>query len=909
MYSVFKYLYAFLIISIAIIFFNKDNSSEYPNDKISPNDKLFLFAHYEYLKIRDPKTKQIPTNIRLRELQFAKDNKNQQWLKSGLKTSSFDDLVWTNQGPDNVGGRTLCLSADIRDNNILFAGTASGGLWRTIDGGGNWTKVTLPNDIQSIRSIQQDTRAGNEDTWYYGTGEFLSTGFRKTSNYPRTVSYGGGIYKSSDNGITWSLLESTGNGVEGSFNDNFQCVWRIVTDPFDENDVVLAACYGGIMRSDDGGETWRNVLGDIDNPNFSSYIDISADGKYFAVLSNHSGILDIESRGGIFTSLNGIDWVEITPPGFPMDTRNVKIEISDSDPSVFYVLTESMYLPNVFYSSVHSFWKCEIRNGEYNWYDRSNFLVGGKETTFINEKTFNTLGGYCIFLKIDPQNPDRIFLGGTNLFISEDGGQSWNNAGGYPDYRESGGLHPDQHDLIFVDNNLVVSNDGGIYTISQNNINSTAWKTINNNLNGTQFYSVAIDEFTPESDFIIGGLQDNYSQYRFLNRSNNWSFRTGGDGMTAKVGKDLELVISSAQNGHLYLAKYVNGNFQSIANFKPDFVGQQYYSNFFTIFDITHDNNTVYVAAYNNLLAATDIRQMTGEWQSQQFIDVTDDILPTDEMISALHVPNNETNDIIVGTAEGNLIYIKNSLDQFPIYLDITSQIFPNGGFISAIETDDFDTDRIFVTFSNYNVQSIFYSEDRGLSWIAIGGTLEQNPDGTGAGPSVRDFNHVRFENEDYYFVATSTGLYGTKFLNGDETYWEQLGSKNVGFVQVESIAARNIDGRIVIGTYGNGVYTADLIQISDTNLENDNKNILSFAFPNPAQQSLNIDITLPFTGFAKIEILNSVGKLVQSLPIEYYQYGSYRIDVNVSKFSSGSYFYRIIQNGKQHIGKFLVER
>ncbi|MCX6286164.1 MAG: hypothetical protein NTY96_03540, partial [Bacteroidetes bacterium] len=150
-------------------------------------------------------------------------------------------------------GNMLCIAVDVDNENHLLAGSASGGMWESNTEGNLWHKVTAPDAEQSATCVAQDRRTGKHHTWYYGSGELLSTTNRNVSTSVRTVGLGNGIFKSTDNGSSWQALPSTQGGQPGVLKDVFQGVWRIVTDPVTMNkDVVYAACYGAIMRSENG---------------------------------------------------------------------------------------------------------------------------------------------------------------------------------------------------------------------------------------------------------------------------------------------------------------------------------------------------------------------------------------------------------------------------------------------------------------------------------------------------------------------------------------------------------------------------------------------------------------------------------------------------------------------------------
>jgi len=215
--------------------------------------RLFAMqAHYQWMKLHGPNTGKIPAGIRSRELEFV----------SSLPSYSEDlGQAWVSRGPANIGGRMLCIAVDVDDENHLLAGSASGGIWKSLNRGLNWQKTTSLDAEQSATCLVQDKCTGKHGIWYYGTGELLSTIDRNISTNARSIGIGNGIYKSTDYGSSWQPLASTQGGMTADLNEIFQGVWRIVTDPIIcDKDIVYAACYGAIMRSEDGGSNWDVAL-------------------------------------------------------------------------------------------------------------------------------------------------------------------------------------------------------------------------------------------------------------------------------------------------------------------------------------------------------------------------------------------------------------------------------------------------------------------------------------------------------------------------------------------------------------------------------------------------------------------------------------------------------------------------
>ncbi|MEK7226513.1 MAG: hypothetical protein AAB221_12650, partial [Bacteroidota bacterium] len=140
---------------------------------------------WEFSRLANPLTGEIPAGIRNREIAYWRK------LQDKLKTKAAKEYNWAAMGPYNVGGRTRAMAVDVTNENVLFAGGVSGGLWRSINGGSSWNKVTAPYQHHSITTIAQDVRPGKTSTWYYGTGEAYGNSASKSfsANYLGTGMY------------------------------------------------------------------------------------------------------------------------------------------------------------------------------------------------------------------------------------------------------------------------------------------------------------------------------------------------------------------------------------------------------------------------------------------------------------------------------------------------------------------------------------------------------------------------------------------------------------------------------------------------------------------------------------------------------------------------------------------------
>lgn len=371
----------------------------------------------ELLRQRDPATGRIPANARADERVFSATLPSWETgaFAKGSSVSSGFNFNWRQRGPYNVGGRTRALAIDANDENTILAGGVSGGLWRSSDAGTNWTRSTALDQLPSVTCIAQDRRQGKRNVWYYGTGELL--GNSASGDGYGADFIGDGIFKSTDEGRHWSLLQRTVSNTPQTFNSPFQYVWDIVIGPSSATDDILyAATYGGIMRSSDGGGDWSVSLGGMSNDAAATDVAITSTGVLYATLNSEGS-----SRRDIFRSINGIDWKDITPANFPSTYYRMVIAVAPSNEDVLYMLAEtpgrgktSSTDPGA--AEWHSLWKytCLGSDGSGSggqWVDLSNNLP--EPTNDFDG--FASYEGYALMVNVKPDDENTVLIGGTNL--------------------------------------------------------------------------------------------------------------------------------------------------------------------------------------------------------------------------------------------------------------------------------------------------------------------------------------------------------------------------------------------------------------------------------------------------------------------------------------------------------------
>ncbi|WP_271768383.1 T9SS type A sorting domain-containing protein [Aquimarina algiphila] len=778
---------------------------------INKEDDAIARAEFEFERLKNPYSNEIPQGIRNAEIQFSGKiqvgNDSKQSLNSIAKSSNAKRFsYWENRGPWNVGGRTRALAIDRNNENVILAGGVSGGLWRSENGGQSWRKVTRRFQSPSITTIVQDPRPGRSFTWYYGSGEDIGN---SASLGTGAFYQGNGVYKSQDGGRTWEQLRATVNTDPGAFNSPFNIINSLVVNPV--NGDLFVATFDGLLRSQDGGNSFTEVL----ESGFDNNVEISV---------TSTGILyaNIDSEGdpnaGFFTSVDGGDtWENITPQNFIPAYGRTKAGIDPSNEDIVYFLTRDLNPGN---EAVLYRYDASAETPEEAWTDLTANLpttIGGRVGN-LNLQT-----GYNMVVKVSPADPNLVFVGGTNLyrsttgFTTPAGQESWiagysplNNVTVYTDQ------HPDQHELVFYPSNpnrVLTGSDGGVavtedITATNAGAEPVDWTSLNNGYLTTQPYHVSFD---PEanSDDLLAGFQDNSTWYtNSTDPEADWEELFGGDGGYSAIADGGRTRYVSSQRGNIFRQNYNEaGEFVSSVGVTPPNA-----TGFFFIapFILDHNNdNIMYLPAGNRMWRNNNLDELEDNW-----VELPNSDTPAGTRISSLDVSKYPVaNRLYYGTNQGGVYRMDNANIDDQEVIDITTGKGLPIGTVNDINVDPSNSDRVIITFSNYGIISLFLTENAGETWTNISGNLEENRDGSGNGPSVR--STAFFGGSQGFFgsrlqkiyAATSTGLYYTNRLMGENTVWrkEQFA---IGNAVTDEVVTRK-DGFIAVAAHGNGLFSA----------------------------------------------------------------------------------------------------
>lgn len=780
------------------------------NETGEASDDLLKALEEEEKLLRDPRTGKIPADIRELELAEAREV----LTNSGVSTRT-QATTYGYQGPSNLGGRTRSIVFDVSDgtSNTILAGSVSGGVFRTTNGGTTWTRVNPVNQNFTVTSIAQDTRVGSRNIWYYAGGE--PTG--NSASGSGAPYAGSGVYKSIDNGNSWTLLPNSNTGNLYSFDNRMDFVLKVAVNPL--NGDIYVACVGQILRSQDGGATWTGVQTSTNFASSNQFTDviITSTGRIYTAFSGttNNGSSSVD---GVWTSATGDagSYTRIAGTGAATTPATwnaygaygrVVLGLTPSNENIVYAL----YYKNVASSCTGTatpeaeFFRWD--QSASSWTDLSATLPDEPGCSDGNDP-FAVQGGYDIVVAVKPDNANTLVIGGTNIYRSIDGGTTWTRIGGYAStagYSLYANHHPDIHSLVFKPSDftkLISGDDGGIQ-VGDITAGTVVWTPLNNNYQTYQYYHVAIKQEAGVNDF-IGGAQDNGTTTG-VGGSTSFTSILGADGVAVGLGSGAAPYkqYCGFQNGRMFRRNSSLANGFIEAELTPSGVA----SIFVTYFLLDPDNtqNLYYagqVGGINKLLRITNASTATStSWQTFAF--------GTTGYIRAMATTRGAytaASRLYMGTDLGRLYRLTD-----PVNADIATatavEITPTGmaglGTIISIAVNPTNHDEILVLYSNYGITNAWHTTDAGSAtptWTNVEGNLTL--------PSYRAAMIMKTGASTEYYVGTSVGLYKTSLMNGASTVWTQEAPAQLGNSLVTGLSLRTADNTFAIGTHGSGMWT-----------------------------------------------------------------------------------------------------
>ncbi len=693
--------------------------------------------------------------------------------------SLFQGIKPRSIGPAGMSGRVTAIAADPRNSDVLYIGTASGGLWKTTNAGTTFKPVFDEQPVASIGALAVDPQ--RPDIIWAGTGE---------GNPRNSVTGGYGIYKSLDGGKTWIL-----SGLEATRH-----IHRIIVNPVN-SDVVYAGAIGspwgpnkerGVFKTVNGGKTWEKILFTNDTSGVCDMVmDPTNPDKLFVGMWNHRRwpwFFNSGGKGsGLYMTLDGGKNFTRLQNGLPEETGRIGIAIAKSRPDYVYAYVESR--ATAIYRST---------DGGFSWEKRGEKNIGNRPWYYAEIYT-------------DPKNENRLFTLYSSINMSEDGGLTFPTLIG-------GSIHLDHH-AWWIDpansRHIIDGNDGGMAITYDM---GATWRHISN-LPVGQFYHINTDMEEPYR--IYGGLQDNgswvgpaYAWYRGGLINEFWDFFIGGDGFDAMpVPGDPRYGYAQSQNGSLQRIDILTGMEKSIRPV-PEGTERLRFNWNAALAQDPFDNNTIYFGSQfihkstnrgdtwtkiSKDLTTNDPEKL----KQSQSGGITPDVTGAENHCTIITIsPSKVQKDLIwAGTDDGNVQY---TTDGGKTWTNVSANIngAPKKAWIPQITASGYNAAEAFVVLNNYRVGDyssyLYFTNNFGKTWQRI-------IDDQDVWGYVLCFVQDPVEPK-LMFAGTEYGLY-VSFDKGET--WNKWTS---GYPTVSTydmvIHPREAD--LVIGTFGRSVWILD---------------------------------------------------------------------------------------------------
>jgi len=697
-----------------------------------------------------------------------------------------------NIGPGGMSGRVTAIDAVHANPDIMYVGTASGGLWKSTSGGIKWEPIFEKEVTASVGAVA--IQQSNPSVIWVGTGE---------GNPRNSLNGGYGIYKSLDAGKSWTLM-----GLE-----NTRHIHRVVIDPTNPN-IVYAAAIGspwgehperGIFKTTDGGKSWKKILFANNKTGAADLVmDPTNPNKLIATLWEHKREPWFFKSGGTGSGLHithdgGENWTKVTEKeGFPKgELGRIGVAIAANKPNIIYALVEAK--KNALYRS---------DDGGFKWKKINDKSDIGNRPFYYSE------------IYVDPQNENRVYSVYTYINVSEDGGKNFTQL--MPAYGANNGVHPDHHAWWIHPTNgnfMIDGNDGGLNITKDGGKN---WRFVGN-LPVAQFYHINVDNEYPYN--VYGGMQDNGSWrgpayvWRAQGiRNSYWQEISFGDGFDVVPDKDdSRYGWTMSQQGSVSRYDWQTGNNYTIQPTHPDKdITLRFNWNSAINID-PFSNNTIYFGSQfvhkstdkglTWTVISPDLTTNDPEKLKQhESGGLTMDATGAENHCTILVIePSPAEKDVFwVGTDDGRVHVTTNGGQS---YNDVSNNLkgLPKGSWIAQIKASNKNKGEALLIANDYRrfnyTPYAYKTTNYGKTWERI---VDENDVKSYTLSIIEDL-----EEPNLLFLGTDDGLYVSINAGNNWTKWTE------GFptVSVKDLVIHPREHDLVIGTFGRAAWVLDDIR------------------------------------------------------------------------------------------------
>jgi photosystem II stability/assembly factor-like uncharacterized protein len=755
--------------------------------------------------------------------------------------------AWTSIGPNNIGGRTLCVAIDPTDTNKIWLGSAGGGLWKSTTGGigvNAWTYVPTGFPVIGVSTVAINPSNANE--MYIGTGETYNPGSYGVGLTERTTrgSYGMGILKSVDGGTTWTQsLNWTYQQQDG--------IWEIVINPL-RPQTVYAATTAGIYKSTDAGATWNQVL------NQPLCMDLALLANDTSVIMCGVGNMNSVNKGLYRSADGGASWSIVSGIPNPAHMGRTTISLYPTNNDIAIAQVCDVYNTIGFYTTADK---------GVTWTAAGTDDIGGYQ------------GWYCKGMAFRPGNPNEILAAGINMYRSSDGGNSFaqvSNINWTTDF-----LHSDIHDVVVNPqnpNSVFIVTDGGLFRsfdFGDSYIECTDGYVT------SQCYIGSVSQTNP--DFVLTGLQDNYSIE--FNGSPYWTPVVGGDGCYNAIDPNDDYVSFVAYQYLNVFQSLDQGITYNQVNFQSSNPSSGNPAAFLAPYIICPSNSGVIYAGGTGFIRSDD--------QGATWPTVSANPIDNGNYVLSIAVSSTHEDSVYMATApDVSPMKLMLSIDGGATFTDRSAGL-PNR-FPRRIAVDPRNSQIVYVVFAGFGTGHVFKSTNAGVTWTDIGTTLPDVP-----------FHCVMLDPQypDAVYLGTDMGMYVS--VDGGVT-WTTHNTGIPDWTMVYDIIPCAADRSVLCFTHGHGAFRRSLNDvINDVNNPPAPTPFSVSVFPNPVTDYA----TLVFgesNGPVQITIHDLQGKLLYSESVTINS-ASPTLRVDVSGWASGCYVAEAIDGKRKGTTRILV--
>ncbi len=813
-----------------------------------------LGAYYDanpHLKVKKSSGwKPYNREVWLQQTRTAPEGMNAAWLRySAFETALSrldaperrDDPGWFSIGPVEFAGRCTSVDFDPGNSDIVYVGSAGGGLWKSFDGGDTWSNST--DNLPTLAVGAVCVLEWNPDIVLMGTGEGSGIGYLQSGK----GIFGNGLLRSTNAGADWeptslSYTIPSGHG----FN-------VIEDNPLTHT--ILAGANDGLWRSTDDGRTWTQVMSN------GNYFDVKwkpGDANRVYITKGRDLFTNFQSENGVYVSTDDGLTFTLAGIGQPAGTTIAKTKIAVSADNPNYIYTKycryGTWATLGIYRSTDNGLTWTARNTSIN-------MDGGQ-------------GFYNNVLIADPNNAERLVAGGNILFASDDGGTEFSDLNATAPWGDPVSPHWDNHALAYEpgsDSNLWITTDGGPWRSTDD---GATWTRRTEGIVSYQFYDIAVAQSDPL--FIMGGTQDNGMPGRA--DENTWFHSTYvADGFVHNIDPaDASIVYSEWQGGRhlkstdggINWTAIQNGIFGNGAWMTPVDQDQQ-------------DGDRLYTSTTSGIFRTVNGGGVWERVSAHQSTWIS--VNPTDGRVIWTVSP---TQGIWLSTDDGH------AWDQL--------LTLPATGFETKIQADPSSLGSAFVLYGGYNTGTahIMRTTDYGLTWADVSGDFPDQP--------VNTFI-VDPAYPNHWYIGSDVGVW--RSINGGRN-WLPFGTGLVNSL-ITDLEIRREARKLVAGTYGRGVWEADLLPINTADSPDDgfiSRNLmLDPPYPNPIRGEATLRFAARAEGLVSIEVLDVQGRQVSSVVHDVPADGIVRmVSWSTGSLPDGVYF-GILRAGDQQISRKLI--